>query len=77
MVDPNAGCVSVTFPSNGISYSQVCGRVVGYQYYSTDAADSTIGTNEHNNINSYYVDGHQYYTWISSQTCMDTNGWTP
>ena len=25
-------CVSVQFPSNGISYSQVCGRVVGYQY---------------------------------------------
>ena len=54
---PQYGCVSVTFPSNGISYSQVCGRVVGYQYYSTDAVDSTIGTNQHNNINSYYVDG--------------------
>ena len=54
---PNDGCVSVTFPSNGITYSQVCGRVEGYQYYSTDAVDSTIGTNQHNNINSYYVDG--------------------
>uniref|UniRef100_A0A1X7SU21 Fibrinogen C-terminal domain-containing protein n=1 Tax=Amphimedon queenslandica TaxID=400682 RepID=A0A1X7SU21_AMPQE len=30
-------CVSVQFPSNGISYSQVCGRVVGYQYASPDA----------------------------------------
>uniref|UniRef100_A0A1X7T860 Fibrinogen C-terminal domain-containing protein n=1 Tax=Amphimedon queenslandica TaxID=400682 RepID=A0A1X7T860_AMPQE len=27
-----AGCVSVQFPSNGISYSQICGRVIGYQY---------------------------------------------
>ena len=54
---PNAGCVSVTFPSNGITYSQVCGRVVGYEYGSADAVDSTIGTNQHNNINSYYVDG--------------------
>ena len=53
----NGGCVSVTFPSNGISYSQVCGRVVGYEYGSADAVDSTIGTNQHNNINSYYVDG--------------------
>jgi len=30
---PNGGpsCASVTFPSNGISYSEVCGRVVGYR----------------------------------------------
>ena len=51
-------CVSVQFPSNGISYSQVCGRVVGYQYGSTDAVDNTVGsTSNHNDINSYYVDG--------------------
>ena len=48
------GCVSVTFPSNGISYSQVCGRVVGYQYGHPDAV--SIRTNL-NNINSNYVDG--------------------
>ena len=34
-------CTSVQFPSNGISYSQVCGRVVGYQYGSPDAVDHT------------------------------------
>ena len=60
-------CVSVQFPSNGISYSQVCGRVVGYQYGSTDAvyAANYQGTEtygsvidpSHNDINSYYVDG--------------------
>uniref|UniRef100_A0A1X7UCD7 Fibrinogen C-terminal domain-containing protein n=1 Tax=Amphimedon queenslandica TaxID=400682 RepID=A0A1X7UCD7_AMPQE len=44
-------CVSVQFPSNGISYSQICGRVIGYQYGSTDA----LNFNE--NINSYYVEG--------------------
>ena len=60
-------CTSVQFPSNGISYSQVCGRVVGYQYGGTDAAypgrfkhgeeyGSYIDPN-HNDINSYYVDG--------------------
>ena len=48
-------CQSVHFPSNGISYSQVCGRVVGYQYGSTDAIYKE-GAN-HDNINSYYVDG--------------------
>ena len=51
-----AGCQSVKFPSNGINYSQVCGRVVGYQYGSTDAVDTTYGTGG-NDINSNYVDG--------------------
>ena len=50
-------CVSVQFPSNGISYSQVCGRVTGYQYASTDAIDPLHGTESHTDINSYYVDG--------------------
>ena len=59
-------CTSVQFPSNGISYSQVCGRVVGYQFGSTDAdypgnyTDEPYGTSvdtDHNDINSYYVDG--------------------
>ena len=48
-------CTSVQFPSNGISYSQVCGRVVGYQYGSPDAVYSE--GSHHNDINSYYVDG--------------------
>ena len=48
-------CQSIQFPSNGISYSQVCGRVVGYQYDSPDAIYKE-GAN-HDNIDSYYVDG--------------------
>ena len=51
-------CTSAQFPSNGISYSQVCGRVVGYQFASPDAADHNInGLQSHKDINSYYVDG--------------------
>ena len=59
-------CTSVQFPSNSISYSQVCGRVVGYQYASPDAVYPGDYTGEvygsvisqsHNDINSYYVDG--------------------
>ena len=46
------GCVSVQFPSNGISYSQICGRVTGYQYHSTDGISTHII-----DLNSYYVDG--------------------
>ena len=48
----SGSCVSVQFPSNGISYSQICGRVTGYQYATPDAASGSV-----NNINSYYVDG--------------------
>ena len=53
----SAGCQSVKFPSYG-KYSQVCGRLLGYQYGSPDAISSSgiYGTG-HNDINSYYVDG--------------------
>ena len=60
-------CQSVKFPSNGISYSQVCGRVVGYQYATPDAIQRAQWENpqkylggidpKHNDINSAYVDG--------------------
>ena len=50
-----ASCSSVQYPSNGINYSQICGRVVGYQYRSTDAVGHiSIRSSD---INSYYVDG--------------------
>ena len=52
-VSSGGSCSSVQYPSNGISYSQICGRVVGYQYRSTDA----VGHISINDINSYYVDG--------------------
>ena len=55
-VTNSGSCVSVQFPSNGISYSQVCGRVVGYQYGSPDAVYYGHGLN-HNNLNCAYVDG--------------------
>ena len=47
----SGGCDSVTFSTNGVSYSQVCGRVIGYQYGHPDAINSAIS------IDSYYVDG--------------------
>uniref|UniRef100_A0A1X7VDH7 Fibrinogen C-terminal domain-containing protein n=1 Tax=Amphimedon queenslandica TaxID=400682 RepID=A0A1X7VDH7_AMPQE len=50
-----ASCTSVQFPSNGFSYSQICGRVTGYQYATTDGLASAWPN--HNNLNSYYVDG--------------------
>ncbi len=48
------GCSSVTYPVDGIRYSQICGQAIarGYQYYSTDAFQPST-----NDINSHYVDG--------------------
>ena len=47
-----AGCSnSITFPSNGISYSQICGRVTGYQYAHPNGIDGV------NSLNSYYLEG--------------------
>ena len=56
-VSSGGSCASVKHHSNGISYSEVCGRVVGYAYNSPDAIDTLIGPTQHNNINSFYVDG--------------------
>ena len=45
-----ASCTSQSFTSLGLNYSAICGKVIGYQYRSTDASVS-------GNINSHYVDG--------------------
>ena len=87
-------CTSVQFPSNGISYSKVCGRVVGYQYVSPDAdypgdyTDEPYGTvidTNHNDINSYYVDGvsithgsprQHVWTLMAGLSSSGTHPWT-
>ena len=54
-VTSGGSCQSVRFPSYSISYSQVCGRVYGYQKGSTDAF--WRGGNSNINANGNYVDG--------------------
>ena len=80
-----ASCDSVTFSTNGVSYSQVCGRVIGYQYATPDSIRST------QSIDSPYVDGvsithgspHQHiWTLINArneigQRCPCSVGATP
>ena len=56
-----ASCQSIKFQA-GISYSQVRGKVVGYQYRSPDAVENckwpSVGKDpNHDDINSHYVDG--------------------
>ena len=48
----SGGCESVTYLSHDISYSQVCGRVIGYQQGSVDGIDGQSA-----GIDSAYVDG--------------------
>ena len=32
-----SSCINTTFSSHGLQYSQVCGKIIGYQYNSPDA----------------------------------------
>ena len=38
-------CISTTFPVNGVEYSRVCGRIIGYQYGSPNAFMISDGSN--------------------------------
>ena len=46
------GCSSVTYPAGG-SYTNICGRVRGYQFYSPNAFEGST----RNSINDPYVEG--------------------
>ena len=46
-------CVGITLPSRNIKYSQVCGKVIGYQVGWPDGAHFS----NNKNIDSYYADG--------------------
>ena len=50
-------CDSAIFPSHGIEYSHVCGRVIGYQGQSPDAFDTFRRSSSMTVIDSYYIDG--------------------
>ena len=49
-------CASTIFPVHGIEYSQVCGRVIGYQDKTPDAFD-VYPRSSFQSIDSHYVDG--------------------
>ena len=50
------GCTSVHYPTHGISYRQVCGRVTAYQIGTTNAFFA-YGYDSRVTIDGYYVDG--------------------
>ena len=49
-------CSPIILQNNGISYSQICGKVTAYQYRAPDAV-SNVSNNRIYDINSYYLDG--------------------
>ena len=49
-----SGCESATYSTFGFNYSQVCGRVIGYQY-STPDAFHVVGAVQ--SLEGHYVDG--------------------
>ena len=53
-VTNSGSCVGITFPSRDIKYSQLCGKVIGYQIGSTDGAAVFYASKD---INSAYIDG--------------------
>ena len=53
----SAGCSPAVFLVQGIEYSRVCGRIIGYQQGDTDAFGTSHSHSNHNTIDSYYVDG--------------------
>ena len=55
-VTSSGSCVGKIFSSSDIKYSQVCGKVIGYQVGWTDATARRANSTK-NNINTYYVDG--------------------
>ena len=50
------GCQSTVFPTRGLSYSRVCGRLRGYQFGGTDAFSANI-IHQYTSVDSNYVDG--------------------
>ena len=50
------GCSSVFFPAHNIPYTRVCGKVIGYQYYSPNAFNA-FRANQGLTIDGTYVDG--------------------
>ena len=58
--DTGIGCTSITFPSHGIEYRQVCGRIRAYQYGYTYAFDNYLTSVYHGRsitIEDNYVHG--------------------
>ncbi len=48
-----AGCSEVNYQTNGVAYNEVCGKVISYQWGSTDGPTNFFGAD----FNGAYIDG--------------------
>ena len=53
---PGSRCVPTKFSLDGVKYSRVCGKIIGYQYGSVSAFQPYYN-NQHYKIDSRYVEG--------------------
>ena len=74
-VTNSGSCAGITFPARDVKYSQLCGKVIGYQIGTTDGAHADRG------INSIYIDGislthgnprNHIWTLVSGQSSQRT-----
>ena len=75
------GCNSVFYSTFGLTYSRVCGRIIGYQDATTDAFDLLIYSTP---INEQYVDGvslthgsvgSRQHIWTFASAIGETNNY--
>ncbi len=50
-----SSCDSVFYSTGGISYTRICGQIIGYQFSSPNAFHSSINGNA--SLESWYIDG--------------------
>ena len=50
-------CYSHIFSTKNVKYSQICGRVKGYQWGTTDAIDDRFEPEHRASLDSFYIDG--------------------
>ena len=73
------GCASVKFDPNGLKYTKICGRAIGYQDATIDAFGHVVHADE-DSIDSSYVDGvsitrgdPRQHIWTYAATWNDVN----
>ena len=76
----DGGCVSVTFPTNAATFSQVCGRVIGYQFLGPHG----FRHGDITQINETYVDGvsltygsPRQHIWTFAAEALESQPWCP
>ena len=77
-----AGCNTIVYPVNGIEYSRVCGRVIGYQF----GTPGSFFVASAQGLNGHYVDGvsitygsprNHIWTFAASYGLVETSNGCP